>query len=88
MAPSAEHPRTLAIGFATIAGVRTNFVERRAKLEESDSSFDVRFWQAQTPKTRFDATWQLVVHYARVKGLDVRQLRLERSAEAFQRRRG
>ena len=75
-------------GFAIILAVRTNFVERRAMLEESDRSFDLDFWQAQSPKTRFDAAWDLIVHYARIKGLDVRQLRLQRSVEAFRRRAG
>ncbi len=55
------------------------------KLEELDRSFDLDFWQAQTPKARFDATWDLIVHYAKVKGIDVRQLRLQRSVESFQR---
>ena len=86
--PSAGRPGKPATGSATIAGMRTNFVERRAALGESDPSFGLRFWQAQAPKTRFDAAWQLIVHYARVKGLDVRQLRLQRSVEALQRRRG
>ena len=80
--PGVREP--LPFGSDTIAGMRASFVERRGKLGESDSSFDVRFWRAQTPKTRLDAAWQSVVHYARVKGLDVRQLRLERSIEALQ----
>ena len=62
--------------------------ERRGKLEELDRSFDLLFWQAQTPETRLKATWELVVHYAKVKGLDVRQLRLQRSVENFQRQQG
>ena len=60
-------------------------VERHGKLEELDRSFDLDFWQAQTPKARFDATWDLIVHYVKVKGIDVRQLRLQRSVESFQR---
>ena len=64
-----------------------NIVERRGKLEELDRSFDLRFWQAQTPEARLNATWELIVHYVKVKGLDVRQLRLQRSVENFQRQR-
>ena len=64
---------------------RTDFVERKGKISELDRSFDRRFWQAQPPTARFNAAWELVVHYARVKGLDVRQLRLHRSVETFQR---
>ena len=65
--------------------MRQHVVERRGKLEELDRSFDLEFWQSQTPKARFDATWDLIVHYAKVKGIDVRQLRFQRSVESFQR---
>ena len=68
--------------------MKTDIAERRAKLEDSDRSFDLRFWQAQSPQARFDAAWELIVHYAKAKGLDVRQLRLQRSVETFQRRQG
>ena len=61
------------------------FLERRGKIGDLDRSFDLVFWQAQLPEARFNAAWELIVHYARVKGLDVRQLRLQRSVETFQR---
>jgi hypothetical protein len=67
---------------------KTRFVERRGKLSELDRTFDLEFWQAQPPEVRFNAGWELVVHYANVKGIDVRQLRLQRSVEVFQRQRG
>jgi hypothetical protein len=66
---------------------RTVILERRGKLSELDRSFDLTFWQAQPAEVRFNAAWELVLHYARVKGLDVRQLRLQRSVETFQRQR-
>lgn len=59
-------------------------MERRGKLEELDRSFDIAFWQAQSSQARFDASWELIVHATKVKGLDVRQLRLQRSVETFQ----
>ncbi len=65
--------------------MRTNFVIRKGKLKDLDRSFDLEFWQSQTPKARFDATWELVVHAMKVKGLDVRKLRLQRSVTNFQR---
>ena len=80
--------RPTSKGFANMSGMRTDIVERRAKLEGSDRSFDLRFWQAQSPRARFDAAWELILHHAKVKGLDVRQLRLQRSVETFQRRQG
>ena len=64
---------------------RTGFVERKGRMSELDRSFDLSFWQAQPPQARFEAAWELIVHYAKVKGLDVRQLRLHRSVETFQR---
>lgn len=62
-----------------------NIVERRGIIEDLDRSFDLKFWQAQTPAARFEATWELIVHASRIKGYDVRQLRLHRSVESFQR---
>ncbi|MCX6058127.1 MAG: hypothetical protein NTW69_08255 [Chloroflexi bacterium] len=61
------------------------FVERRGKIEQMDRSFDLIFWQAQPAKARFDASWELVTHYMKVKGYDVRQLRLQRLVTNFQR---
>jgi hypothetical protein len=67
--------------------MKRNFVERRAKLQDMDRSFDLNFWQAQPPKARFDAVWKMIVHDMKVKGRDVRQLRLQRSVTHFQRRK-
>ena len=39
-----------------IPPMRENPAERRGKLEELDRSFDLRFWQAQTPQARLNAT--------------------------------
>ena len=63
----------------------TDFDRQRGRIEDLDRSFDLKFWQEQTPQARFDAAWELVVHAAKVKGVDVRQLRLQRSIETFQR---
>lgn len=57
-------------------------------LTSIDRAFDLDFWQAQSSEARFNAFWELIVHYVKVKGLDVRQLRLQRSLETFQRQRG
>ena len=61
------------------------FSERKGKLAELDRSFDLKFWQAQPAAERFRAAWELVEHVWKVKGYDVRQLRLQRSIESFQR---
>jgi hypothetical protein len=60
-------------------------MERRGKLQEMDRSFDLKFWQAQPPQARFNAVWEMIVHATKVKGQDVRQLRLQRSITHFQR---
>jgi len=65
--------------------MREGFVERKGKLSDLDRSFDLEFWQAQTPQMRFEATWELVVHAWKVKGFNVHQLRLDRTVENFQR---
>ncbi len=62
---------------------KTGFVERRGKLEDLDRSFDLAFWQAQSPAARANAAWELAIHVAKVKGQDVYQLRLDRSIEVF-----
>ena len=77
--------QTEPISYVIIPGMRKNFVERRGKLEDLDRSFDLHFWQAQSPAARFNAVQDLIVYYAKVKGLDVGQLRLQRSVGAFQR---
>ena len=58
---------------------------RRGRIQDLDRSFDLQFWQRQEPKARFEVTWELIVHAWRAKGNDVRQLRLQRSVETFQR---
>ena len=37
--------------------MRSGFVERKGKLEELDRSFDLAFWQSQTPQASFEAAW-------------------------------
>jgi len=65
--------------------MKTDFVERRGKIEDLDRSFDLAFWQNQTSEARFKAAWELIVHASKIRGINVRQLRLHRSTETFQR---
>ena len=46
--------------------MREGFVERRGKIEDLDRSFDLAFWQSQSPQARIQAAWELVVHAWRV----------------------
>ena len=81
-----RQPLTICSGvWYTPPMTRAGFVERKGRIDKRDRSFDLRFWQAQSPEARFNAAWELVVHYAMVKGLDARQLRLQRTIETFQR---
>lgn len=57
---------------------------RRGQLKNLDRSFDLIYWQRQSSRAKFDATWELILHAYRVKGHNVRQLRLQRSVESFQ----
>lgn len=64
---------------------QTDFIERKGTISAMDRTFDLHFWPAQRPAVRFQATWELILHYAQRKGLDVHQCRLQRSIETFQR---
>jgi hypothetical protein len=65
--------------------MKTNIMERRGKIADLDRTFDLQYWQAQTSQARFEAAWEMIIYAWRMKGNDVRQLRLHRSIEAFQR---
>lgn len=49
-------------------------------IDQMDRTFDINFWQNQTPKERFDAAWELAVNYhLNIKKDDPDKLRLQRS---------
>jgi hypothetical protein len=61
-------------------------MERFGKLKDMDRSFDIEFWQRQGDAAIFRAAWEMVEMYYRDRGLDPNELRLQRTAESFQRR--
>jgi hypothetical protein len=63
-------------------------MEKPGKIEDIDRSFDIEFWQRQTPGARFDAAWELVVFAHKHKGQDGSELRLQRTIESLERREG
>ncbi len=65
--------------------MRNGFVERKGIIAELDRSFDLEFWSSQSPEIRFKVTWEMILHAWRVKGNSVRQPRIQRSVETFQR---
>ena len=62
-------------------------IERLGRIEDMDRSFDIAFWQAQSASARLDAAWELVVFHQQLKGT-ADELRLQRTVESLQRKRG
>lgn len=56
--------------------------------ERPDREFDIQFWQGLTSEDRANAGWELVTDYWAMKGKSPDELRLQRSVESLQRRRG
>lgn len=61
---------------------------RSGKLSEMDRSFDIEYWQRQGDDAIFKAAWEMVELYYRDQGLDLNELRLQRTVENIQRRSG
>ena len=57
--------------------------ERIVPISETGRSFDIEFWQAQSPKVRFRATWQMLRDFYRIRGKKINEntFRLQRSVE-------
>lgn len=58
---------------------------RVVRLEEADGSFDLNFWQAQSPEARFAAAWEMVETAWAFKGRPHDELRLQRTAGRLER---
>jgi len=56
--------------------------------ERPDREFDIQFWQSLSSEARAEAGWELVTSYWEMKGKTSDELRLQRSIESVQRRRG
>lgn len=57
--------------------------ERIVPLSRAGRSWDIKFWQSQSPTTRFIATWKMVEDFYRIRGkrINANSLRLQRSVE-------
>ena len=71
-----------------LINMKRTFAERKGKLEDHNRSFDLQFWQNQSPEERMKAAMEMVEYVWKISGGDVRQLRLQRSVENFQRQQG
>ncbi len=52
---------------------------RFGRIEDMDISFDLEFWQSQSPTSIFNAAWEMVVFAHKVKGGKENELRFQRS---------
>ncbi|MFQ5582828.1 MAG: hypothetical protein ACE5GL_00140 [Calditrichia bacterium] len=59
---------------------------RLVKRQNMDRSFDIEFWQKAGPQAIFEAAWQMVVEYAKRKGITTDELRLDRSTAVLKRK--
>jgi len=57
------------------------------RIEDAEKYPDVRYWQAQSDEKKFEAAWQMVIEAYAIKGVDLRESRLQRSVASFQRKR-
>lgn len=55
-----------------------------SEIGANDRSFDLRFWQAQSPEARFRAGWEMVALAHEMKGGSPDELRLQRSPVAVE----
>ena len=70
----------------TNAERRASMTVRKAPLGDDDGRFDAAFWARQTPEARIEAVWEAVLDWAAMKGIDERELRLQRSVVSVARR--
>ncbi|MFN0022479.1 MAG: hypothetical protein ACKVS5_01110 [Parvularculaceae bacterium] len=60
---------------------------RRGKITESDRSFDLEFWRAQSAELKMSAIWEMVVFHHAVKKRDPAELRLDRTLGGLRKKR-
>ena len=58
------------------------------RLEDAELFPDLSYWQAQDDKAKFEAVWEMVIEAHLMKGEDLRESRLQRTVEHFERRGG
>jgi hypothetical protein len=58
------------------------------RLEDAELFPDLAYWQVQDDRTKFDAAWEMVIEAHLIKGQDLRESRLQRTIEHFERREG
>ena len=56
-------------------------------LAKTDRSFDIIYWQSRSAAERFEAAWEMVTFAHELKKRDPNELRLDRTAQAYGRKR-
>lgn len=64
---------------------RGSIAFRKTTCETADRSFDLAFWQAQTPAVRFQAAWEMACLAWELKGKSADELRLQRTVSHIKR---
>jgi len=58
---------------------------RLRRLEETDRSFDIEFWQRLGDEAIFAAAWEMVIFANEFKGRDASELTFQRTLKKIQR---
>lgn len=57
----------------------------KTTLDDDSVDFNVDYWQQFTPEQRLEAVWQATLDWAKLKGLDESQLRMQESVVGIKR---
>ncbi len=62
--------------------IRPNITEKKGVLgQDDDKALDYEYWDKLGDEAKLNAAWELVVQAYEIKGLDLNELRFQRSAE-------
>ena len=70
----------------SMSATRQGWTSQVSRTPEEVEAFDQRFWAKTTPEQRFEAAWQCVLDWAAMRGIDERELRLQRHVVRVERR--
>ena len=59
---------------------KNKFFENVTTLSEADS-FNIEYWQAQSPQIRFSAVWKTIDEFYKMRGINGYKYRLQRSVQ-------
>ena len=66
---------------------KTNkIMERLIKIDKMDDDFDLKFWKMAGDKAKIEATWNMVVDYLKIRGVNGKKIRLRRDIQNIKQR--